>query len=133
MSQSFQIVFNSNPNLGDFVADAKLQLANADGAERLYFETWETENYDWTEWFMRLPEDETVNLFLLNDNKTKLNLHIRGLYIESHKSSFKNSKLYHEAYLTFASIVKIDDKGFEVLEFSKPVESNLDKEWNKDA
>jgi hypothetical protein len=92
MKQFFQIVFNSNPKLGDSIASLELQLANPDGCERILFEAFETDDYEWTDWFLKLPENESLNLFLLGGNKkTKSKFFISGLYIEKHKASYKIS------------------------------------------
>lgn len=138
MNQSFQIVFSSNPKLGDSVARLKLQLANPDGCERIFFEALETNNYEWTDWFVKLPENESLNLFLLDENKkTKSNFFISGLYIEKHKCSYKMQtdstlKLYHKAHITFTSIEKIDEKGFYD-QLKDSCKTNVDLEWNKNA
>ncbi len=140
MNQLFQIVFNSNPKLGDSVAEIELQLANPDGCERILFEAFETDDYEWTNWFLKLPDNESLNLFLLDKNKkTKSSFFISGLYIEKHKCSYKTpnesvfKKLYHEAHITFSSIEKIDEKGFYEHQLKDSSKTNLDSEWNKNA
>jgi hypothetical protein len=83
----FMAVFKSNPHLGDTVSNINLNLA----INEVTFTATETGDYKWTDWLLKVPEDESVTLFLMDDTgKHRCVLVMDGLYLFEHTCPVKN-------------------------------------------
>lgn len=117
MKKKYQICFKSNPTLDKTIISVDLSLTS----NQLIFQAVETENYDWINWLMVLPENESVTIHLLDkDSKTKCFLLIEGLYIDNHKcslsvdhqsdsySAMNKTESLHEITLTYKDIQRLE-------------------------
>lgn len=106
MPKKFQLVLKSDPELGDSITSLSLNLAES----LVTFSAKETHDFKWMEWLTKLPEEESVTLFFLDENgKHRCVLLLDGPYIQKHACDMGNndsptSHLTHEITLSFANI-----------------------------
>lgn len=90
--RKFQIVFKSDVTLGDRVSNIKLNLAT----KEITFTARETSDYKWTSWLVNVPPEESVTLFLMDDEgKSRCMLVMDGAYVFEHTCLLNN---YHDAF-----------------------------------
>lgn len=118
MPNKFQLVFKSDPYLGDSVHGLLLDL----GRKELIFNTIENGQYNWIDWLLEVPEDEVVTLFFLDENnKHRCILVMEGLYVFEHTCSMNNSQnaygidspenLEHKVTIQFTNIERLHPEG----------------------
>jgi len=118
MPNKFQLVFKSDPYLGDSVHGLILDL----GRKELIFNTIENGQYNWIDWLLEVPEDEVVTLFFLDeDNKHRCILVMEGLYVFEHTCAMNNTQnaygidstenLEHKVTVQFTNIERLHPEG----------------------
>ena len=116
MPNKFEMVFKSDPYLGDSIKNALLDL----GRKELVFTATENGQYDWIDWLLEVPKDETVTLFFLDEeNKHRCVLVMEELYVFEHICNIHNTdslefnspeNLEHKITVQFTNIERIEDK-----------------------
>lgn len=104
----FQLAFKSDPYLGDWVYDLTFDLT----VKELIFNCVENKRYDWINWILNIPEDESITLYLLDkDNNRKCSLILNDLYIWKHtctmNDSFPDDEMEHNVVVNFETIKRI--------------------------
>ena len=105
--KNFNLILNSNPSLSKTIKKCDLDLAS----NQITFEAEETENFDWIDWLIELPEKESLSCFLLGSNKkTECYLLLEGLYIEFHEVTYGNtdSQETHKITVSFVSVQRMN-------------------------
>lgn len=112
---NFMAVFKSDPHLGDTISNIKLNLAISE----VTFTATETADYKWTDWLIKVPQDESVTLFLMDDTgKHRCILVMDDLYVFEHICSLTNSpspfgidspsNLEHKITVQFTNIERLN-------------------------
>lgn len=115
----FQLVFNSNPNLGDCVLELWLDLAE----NELTFIATENGRFEWMDWILKSPKSEVVTLFFLDDNnKHRCVLIMNGVSVFTHTCFMSNEEdlynvqvepLEHKVTMKFTEIERVDPEGLD--------------------
>lgn len=133
MPNKFKMVFKSAPYLGESIKSALLDL----GRKEIVFTATENGQYDWINWLLSVPEDETVTLFFLDEeNKHRCILIVEDLYVFEHicnmqtdstQFEFNSSEnLEHKITVQFTNIERINQEDKKV--FKKKVVKKHHKE-----
>lgn len=114
LKDRFQIFLKSNHKLTSFVQNAKLDLA----FNEIEFEAHETDEFDWINWLLKMPEDESIVVFFVDEyENTQCMLNLGGLYVNRHSFNFSNTShesLFHAIKIQFSKIERIlVDKPFQ--------------------
>lgn len=118
MPSKFQVVFKSDPYLGDGVHGILLDM----GRKELVFNTTENGRFDWIDWLLEVPEEESITLFFLDeDNKHRCVLVMDGIYVFEHTCSMNNSinaygiesseNVEHKITIQFTNIERLHPEG----------------------
>jgi len=104
----FQLAFKSDPYLGDGVYNLTLDLS----IKELTFNCTENARYDWINWLLEVPEDESITLFFLDkNNKQKCILVLDDLYVYEHtcemNNSFRDDEMEHKVVVQFANVERL--------------------------
>ena len=113
ITNKFQLVFNSNPDLGDCIQELFLDLKKME----LDLTVNENGRFEWIEWILSVPKNEIITLFFLNeDNKHRFTLVMEKIDVTDHtcfmsNSEYKSESLEHKLTVQFSKIEKIDPEG----------------------
>lgn len=111
----FMMVFKSDPHLGDTVCGISLNLA----INEVIFTVRETGDYKWMDWILKVPQDESVTLFLMDDTgKHRCILVMDDLYVFEHTCPVRNQpspfgidspdNLEHKITVQFTNIERLN-------------------------
>lgn len=112
--KKFMLVFKSDPNIGDDIKSVKFDLA----ANEIKFTTKEeTNTYKWFDWFMKLPDEEAITVFLMDeDNQHRCVMVLSDLYIYEHECTMsedmvlgavQQSEIVHKTTVQFGKIERM--------------------------
>jgi len=134
MPNKFQLVFKSNAYLGDSIHGLLLDLCR----KEIVFTATENGEYKWIDWLLNVPEDESVTLFFLDeDKKNRCVLIMEGIYVFEHSCTMKNpsedfgieysENLEHKVVVQFNNIERIYPGGQVNKAKVGPVRKNKEK------
>lgn len=112
MPNKFELVFKSDPYLGDDVHGLLLDL----GRKELIFNATENGQFNWIDWLLEVPEDEVITLFILDENnKNKCMLVMEEIYVFEHTCKMSNlqnavdlpDNIEHKITIQFTKIERI--------------------------
>lgn len=105
--KNFNLILNSDHSLSKTIKKCDLDLAS----NQITFEAEETENFDWIDWLIELPDKESLSCFLLDSKKkAECYLLLEGLYIECHEVTYgdMNSQETHKITVSFVSVQRMN-------------------------
>ena len=122
VSDNFMMVFKSDPHLGDTVSSISLNLA----INEVIFTVKETGDYKWMDWILKVPPDESVTLFLMDDTgKHRCILVMDDLYVFEHVCPVRNQpsqfgidspdNLEHKITVQFTNIERLNQHNQSVI------------------
>ena len=116
VDNNFIMVLNSDLHLGDSVEHIKLNLAT----KEVTFMAKETPDYNWTGWLVNVPENESVTLFMKdNENENQCVLVMDGIYVFEHECTIAKQQqspfgvdylpdLKHKITVQFTSVERLN-------------------------